>query len=410
MKNKEKLLNELAKLAVVVGANVQKKQRVVIRTSIDCAPLVHKITAQAYKVGAKSVHVVYNDPQMSALHLKYKTIEELKSMPQHIIDEYKYYLAEGACFISIVSPIPDLLDSVKVDRLNAANYANYTNLGFFSQFLSASKTQWTIVAYPNDAWAKKVFPNLHKKAAWEALLAAILQTSRVELGQSLLNWQRHNEALLNHNKILNSYNFQSLKFVNAQGTNLEVGLVKNHIWSGGGEYTTQGVYFNPNIPTEENFTMPDKFHINGKVYATLPLDYQGKLIEGFYLEFLDGKIINFHAEKNEEILRDLINTDEGSHSLGEVALVSHNSPISRLGILFYNTLFDENASCHLAIGRAYPMNILGGTKASLEELSKVANISKVHVDFMFGSHDMSCIGTTPDGQKVQILVNGNFVI
>jgi aminopeptidase len=289
--------------------------------------------------------------------------------------------------------------------------ANYKNLGFFSEYLGASKTQWTIVAYPNEAWASKVFPDLSKKEAYDKLFSAILSTSRVSLNhRSVSNWKTHNENLLNHNKILNSYDFKTLHFKNSLGTDLEIGLVDDHIWCGGGEHNSKGVYFNPNIPTEENFTMPDKNRINGVVYASLPLAYQGKLIENFYLEFKDGKIINYKALKNEAVLKDLIDTDEGSHSLGEVALVGHNSPISNLGILFYNTLFDENASCHLAIGRAYPMNIKGGITNSREWLEQRANTSKVHVDFMFGSPDMKIVGTTKDGKLVDIFIDGNFVI
>jgi aminopeptidase len=217
--------------------------------------------------------------------------------------------------------------------------------------------------------------------------------------------------MLAHNKVLNDYNFKSLHFLNSLGTDLVVSLVDNHIWAGGGEESTKGVYFNPNVPTEENFTMPYKYGVNGKVVATKPLNYQGNLIEEFWLEFKDGKVVDFDAKAQKETLSNLINFDEGSSYLGEVALISHDSPISNSNILFFNTLFDENASCHLALGRAYPMNVKGGTTMTKEELLEAgSNLSMAHSDFMFGSACMNIVGTQQDGTKVQIFKNGNFVI
>ena len=217
--------------------------------------------------------------------------------------------------------------------------------------------------------------------------------------------------MLKHNQILNDYNFDTLYFKNSVGTDISIKLVDNHIWAGGGELTPDGILFNPNIPTEENFTMPHKYGVNGKVVATKPLNYQGKLIEDFWLEFKDGKVINYGAAKNKDILENLLNFDEGSRYIGEIALISYDSPISNSGILFYNTLFDENASCHMALGRAYTINIKDGTTMSMEELKeKGYNNSMSHSDFMFGSKDLSVIGKTKDGKEVVIFKDGNFVI
>jgi aminopeptidase len=216
---------------------------------------------------------------------------------------------------------------------------------------------------------------------------------------------------LDHNKGLTDYQFEQLHFKNSLGTDVTIDLVKNHIWAGGGETSTKGITFNPNIPTEENFTMPHKFGVNGKVVATKPLNYQGNLIEDFWLEFKDGKVINYDAKKQVETLKSLLEVDKGSSYIGEVALLSFDSPINNTGILFLNTLFDENASCHLALGRAYPMNVQGGTSMTQEELTKIgSNLSMVHSDFMFGSRDMNIVGTLKDGSKITIFKDGNYVI
>jgi aminopeptidase len=261
-------------------------------------------------------------------------------------------------------------------------------------------------------WAKKVFPDMEEDKAEEALWDAIFKASRVtEDNDPVKEWNEHNARLIKHNKILNDFQFKALHFKNEIGTDLTVELVENHVWSGGQEEATTGTVFNPNIPTEENFTMPLKTGVNGKVVATKPLDYQGNLIEDFWLEFKDGKVVDYDAKEGKDNLKNLIEFDEGSSYLGEVALIGYDSPISQSNILFFNTLFDENASCHLALGRAYPMNIQGGTEMSKEELEKCGyNNSMAHVDFMFGSKDLDIVGETKDGKKVQIFKDGNFVI
>ena len=227
----------------------------------------------------------------------------------------------------------------------------------------------------------------------------------------MTNWKNHIHNLDEHNLILNKYNFKSLHFRNSLGTDLDIELVKDHIWAGGGELSGSGVFFVPNIPTEETFTMPHNQKINGTVVSTKPLNVRGKVIPSFKLTFKDGKVIDFEATEEYDTLKTLLETDEGSKSLGEVALVSYDSPISNLNILFYNTLFDENASCHLALGNAYSMNIKGGTKMTEEELKKYGyNVSNIHVDFMFGSRDMEIVGTTYDGRQIPIFRKGNFIL
>ena len=260
---------------------------------------------------------------------------------------------------------------------------------------------------------QKVFPNAKTdEEAVSLLWDAILKASRVTIDKDpVLEWKNHNKYLSNHTKLLNDYNFKYLHFKNSLGTDLTVELVKNHIWLGGAEKSSKGVIFNANIPTEEVFTMPYKYGTQGKVVATKPLNYEGKLIEDFYLVFKDGKVVEYDAKKEKVALESLLNTDEGSKYIGEIALISHDSPISNMNILFYETLFDENASCHMALGKAYPINIKNGPNMEMEELEALGyNNSINHVDFMFGSDDMEIIGEKESGEKVEIFKKGNFVI
>ena len=409
---KEILLDKLANLSVVVGANVQKGQVVVVNGSTDSKELVRKVVEEAYKAGAKNVFVTWSDAYIGKMDVEYQSIETLEDIPQYSIDRYKYFIDKGACVISILSPIPDLNSDLDPAKQQALAIASSKAFNFIYEYMMGNKGQWTIIAASNPVWAKKVFPDKDEDEAVKALWNAIFKTSRItEDNNPVQAWKEHNDRLTKHKKVLNDFQFKSLHFTNKLGTDLTVELVKNHIWSGGQEETIGGIVFNPNIPTEENFTMPLKTGVNGKVFATKPLDYQGNLIEDFWLEFKDGKVIDFDAKKGKSNLQNLINFDEGSSYLGEVALISYDSPISKSNILFYNTLFDENASCHLALGRAYPMNIKGGITMSPEELKKLGyNNSMTHVDFMFGSKDLDVVGETPSGEKVQVFKNGNFVI
>ncbi|MGE4571824.1 MAG: aminopeptidase [Candidatus Izemoplasmatales bacterium] len=409
---KEILIDKLANLSVQVGANVQKDQVVVVNASTETRDIARKVVEKAYQAGAKEVIVNWRDEYTGKMAVEYQSIESLENIPEYAISRYKYFVDNGACVISIVSPIPGLNKDLDPKKQQAQAIASSKALNFYREHMMGNRSQWTIIAASNPIWAKKVFPNLDEDQAVEALWDAIFKASRVsEDNDPVEEWLKHNSSLIKHNQILNDYQFKSLYFKNALGTDLKVDLVNNHVWSGGQEEGTNGVVFNPNIPTEENFTMPLKTGVNGKVVATKPLDYQGNLIEDFWLEFKDGKVVNYDAKEGKENLKNLIEFDEGSSYLGEVALISHNSPISQSNILFFNTLFDENASCHLALGRAYPMNIQGGTEMSKEELAKHGyNNSMAHVDFMFGSEDMDIVGESKDGKKVQIFKDGNFVI
>jgi len=406
------LVNKLAKLAVSVGANVQKNQEVVIRGTTETKELIREIAEEAYLKGAKRVHVQWSDDYVSKSSLKHATVETLEDISPWLVEQHKVFVEAGACFISVTSPIPGLNHDVEPIKAQKAGIAAQKALGFFREHLMGNRAQWTIVAAPNAVWAKQVFPKLSEEDAVEALWNAIFDASRVRLDNDpIKEWEKHNEVLLAHNKILNNYNFKHLHFKNNLGTDLIVELVKDHVWAGGGEHATNGAYFNPNIPTEETFTMPYKWGTRGKVVATKPLNYQGKLIDEFYLVFKDGKVVEHGAKKEKEALDNLLDTDEGSRYIGEIALISHDSPISNTNILFLNTLFDENASCHMALGRAYPMNVKNGVNTKIEDLEKIGyNNSMVHSDFMFGSKDMEITGVTQDGKEIKVFEKGNFVI
>ncbi len=409
---KEVLIDKLANLAVKVGANVQKDQVVFVNAPVEAQEIARKVTKYAYEAGAKKVVVNWRDDILSRYAVEYQSLETLKDIPNYHIDKFHYLVDNGGCVISIVSPIPGANKGLDSNKLQTSNVALSKSIQFYREFMMGNKSQWTIIAAANPIWAKKVFPEMPVEEAEEALWEAILKASRVEEATDpITEWQNHNKSLVDHNKILTDFQFETLHFKNSVGTDLTIKLVDNHIWAGGQEKAGNGVIFNPNIPTEENFTMPHKYGVNGKVVATTPLDYQGNLIEDFWLEFKDGKVVNYDAKKELASLKNLLEFDEGSSYLGEVALISYNSPISQANILFYNTLFDENASCHLALGRAYPMNIAGGNDMSIEELEKNGyNNSMSHSDFMFGSKDLNVTGTTKDGKVIQIFKDGNFVI
>lgn len=404
-------LRKLAELAVKVGVNAQEDQIVVVRTPVQAYDFVQMIAEEAYKVGAKKVVPIWGHDELSKLGYENQSIETLKEVPDYIKNQYQYFVDQGACFISVSSPNPGLFKDVDAQKLQASQIASSQALSFFRGHMMGNKAQWTIVATANEAWAKQVFPEMDTEKAVEALWELIFDASHIDESRDIKAvWDEHNAALAAHDKWLNQQNFKSLKFKNGLGTDLEVGLVPEHIWVGGGETATTGVYFNPNIPTEENFTMPDKLRVNGKVVASKPLSYQGKIVKDFYFVFKDGKVIDFDAKEGKDVIENLLNTDEGSRYTGEIALVEHDSPISQMNRILFSTLFDENASCHMALGRAYPMNIKGGLTSSVEALVKRGyNDSMSHVDFMFGTRDLSITGITYDGQEIEFYKNGAYV-
>lgn len=411
MKNQNKL-RKYAELAVKTGVNVQPGQTLVITTTTDCSEFARLVVEEAYKAQAGYVYVRWSDDPITKTTYEHADVNILKKVPNWIKDQYQHFMDEGACALNIYAPTPGLLASIDPTKIQEVQIEMQKALKSYREYMMGNKAQWSLVSVPTDAWAAKVFPDVSVEEAVEKLWDAILAAVRIEDDNNpVVEWKEHNQRLSSYNKKLNDFNFERLIFKNSLGTDLDVELVKNHHWAGGSEKAQNGVIFNPNLPTEENFTMPKKTGVNGTVVATKPLNYQGRLIEDFTLTFKDGEVVSYTAKKEEGALKNLLSVDEGSRFLGEVALISHHSPISLSNVLFFNTLFDENASCHLALGRAYPMNIQGGNDMSEEELVAAGvNLSMEHVDFMFGSEDMSIVGVQADGQQVVVFQQGNFVI
>lgn len=404
------VLDKYAKLAVETGVNVAKGQMLVVNAPVETQDFVRRVVKAAYQAGAGYVLVRWNDDLINKLNYSYALEEKLVDVPSYLIDQHKYFIDQGACVLSIVAPSPGLLADVDGAKVAKVQAALQKAIAFYREHMMGNRSQWSLVSVPTEIWATKVFPELETDQAVAKLWDAILSAVRVSVDNDpVALWDQHNKRLHTINEKLNQFQFKTLHFKNSLGTDLKVGLVKNHRWAGGSETSVNGVVFNPNIPTEESFTMPDKYRVEGTVVATKPLNYQGKLIDGFALTFKDGKVVSYTAKKEEATLKHLLEVDQGSCYLGEVALISHDSPISNTNILFYNTLFDENASCHLALGRAYPMNVEGGLSMSQEQLEKAGmNFSVEHADFMFGSADMSIIGYQEDGSEVVVFKDGNF--
>ena len=336
MEINESILTKYARLAVKTGANVQKGQYVVVNSSVDHAPFARLVVKQAYEAGASQVEVRYSDDAL--VKLAYENVETdiLKNVPQWSIDRYKDGIDKKCCFIHIRSTVPDLLSHISGEKLQTVTLETDKAMAPYRYYTMASHGQWTIITVPNPVWAKKVFPDLSEEDAISALWDNILKSVHVsEDNDPIAVWETHNERLKKYYEKMNKFNFKSLHFTNSLGTDLVVELVENHIWRGGRDFTLASIAFNPNMPTEEVFTMPKRTGVNGIVYATKPLNYQGKLIDDFWIRFKDGKAVEFKANQNEDALRNLINLDEGSSYLGEVALISFDTPISASNILFF---------------------------------------------------------------------------
>ena len=404
-------LNEYAKLVVKVGINIQPGQPLVVNAPIEGVEFVRLIAKNAYEAGASEVHVNWSDEVITRLKYENAPMEVFENFPKWYADGLEDYAKKGAGYISISAQDPELLKNIDPKKIAANNKSSSIALKEFRNYTMNDIVPWCVVSIPTKSWAKRVFPNLTEDEAVEKLWDAIFSATRINLDDPVKAWKDHMKNLKEKVDFLNSKNLKSLHYTASNGTDLVVELPEGHIWAGGGAVNSKGVEFAPNMPTEEVFTMPLKTGVNGVVYSTKPLNYGGKLIDEFRLTFKDGKVIDFDAKVGKETLEDLLNIDEGAKYLGEVALVPFNSPISQANIVFLNTLFDENASCHFAFGKAYPTNIKGGEKMTDEELEKHGvNNSLTHVDFMIGTEDMSIVGETKTGEKIQIFKDGNWNI
>ncbi len=411
MKINDDLLRKYARLSVSIGVNVQPDQILVIKSPVECANFTRMIVDEAYKIGAKEVVVHWNDEECAKFKYLNSPIEVFESYPDWMKESMLSYAKEGACFLSISASNPELLKDVDPKKIAAAQKSSSIATREFSERLMSNKNSWSIIALPTKGWATKVFPNLSEDEAINKLWENIFNIVRVDQENPVKAWEYHKKNLIEKINYLNGKNFKSLHYTNSLGTDLNLELVDNHLWIGGAEYTPEGIEFIANMPTEEIFSMPKKTGVNGKVFSSKPLNYGGNLINNFSLTFKDGRVVDFEAKEGYESLKSLIETDEGSHFLGEVALVPFNSPISNSNIVFFNTLYDENASCHLALGKAYNLCIKDGVNKTTEEvLALGGNDSLTHVDFMIGTSDLNITGFGFDGSKTPIFINGNWAI
>ena len=404
---KKTILRKYARLIAECGANVQKGQEVFINAGLDQPEFVKMLVEECYKLGASRVVVDFDYAPLQKIHVKYCDVETLGSLTNYQKARWEHYVEKLPCRIYLDSDDPDGLKGINQNKMLKAQQMRYPLIKGYRDEMD-NKYQWCIAAVPGADWAKKVFPGLTTHQAIEKMWEAILFTSRVT-DDPVKAWKDHNADLAARCKYLNSLGIEELHYTAGNGTDFTVGMIPEAEFKGGGDTSLQKIFFNPNIPTEECFISPMKGKAEGLVVASMPLSREGQLIENFSIRFENGKAVEWHAEKNEQLLTNMLTSDEGASFLGECALVPYDSPIRNSGILFYNTLFDENAACHLAVGAGFADTIKGFEEKTLEECRALGiNDSMIHVDFMIGTKDLNIDAKTRDGKTVPIFRNGNW--
>ena len=405
---KKSILREYAKLIVRCGVNVQKGQEVLIHAGLDQPEFVAMVVDEAYKAKAGKVTVNWSYQPLTKLHARYQSVKTLGTVLEWEKEKLQHYVDTVPCRIHLISDDPDGLKGVNTAKLAKGRQMSYPILKPYTDARNGQE-QWCGAAVPGVAWAKKLFPGMSKNQAVEKLWEAILSAARVLEGDPIENWAQHNANMAAHCKYLNDLHIEKLHLFADNGTDLTVGLIAEGQFCGGGETTKSGIFFNPNIPTEECFTSPKRGEAEGIVHSTKPLSYQGQLIDNFWMRFEGGKVVDSHAEVGDEVLTTMLNMDEGARYLGEVAIVPQSSPINQSGLLFYNTLYDENAVCHLAIGMGFMDCLTDYHNRTLEEGRALGiNDSMIHTDFMIGCDTMNIDAICADGRTVRIFENGNW--
>ncbi|MBR2900764.1 MAG: aminopeptidase [Clostridia bacterium] len=405
---KKSLMRKYARLLVKSGVNIQKGQQLNIITDVEAADFVNILAEEAYRAGAGKVQVDWSSTELTKLAYRHRTVRSLCEVPDWQVEKAKHESEILPARIRLICEDPDGLRKVNADKLQKANIAASKLLKPYRDAMD-NKHQWLVCAIPGKAWAKKMFPSDRTSVAVEKLWDAILKTVLCDENNDPIEaWNKKNDSFREKCEWLNKMNFDYLHFKSANGTDFKCELMKESVWCGGGETTLNGVYFNPNMPTEEIFTTPMKGKCEGRLVSAMPLSVRGTLIENFYIDFKDGRAVEWHAEKGEEALGKIITTDEGSRMLGELALVPKDSPIAESGLLYYNTLFDENASCHVALGMGYSNCVKGFENMTADELHELGvNDSMIHVDFMVGSKDFAVTGYK-DGVATPIFIDGKW--
>lgn len=404
---KKSRLKAYAKLIIRCGANVQKGQEVLIYAGLDQPEFVQMLVEEAYKAKAKEVNVFWEYQPLQKINARYQSVKTLGEVKTWQKEQQQHYCDVMPARIHLASSDPDGLKGMNVQKTTKARQLSYPILKpYLDQ--RVGKQQWCIAAVPGAAWAKKVFPGVRTSVAIEKLWEAILDTSRVD-EDPIAAWEKHNAQMRARCEYLNSLEIDTLHYTADNGTDFTVGMIPEAVFCGGAETSKQGVSFNPNIPTEECFISPMRGRADGIVYSTKPLSCQGQLVENFSIRFENGKAVEVKAERGQEVLQTVIDTDEGAAYLGECALVPQSSPVSQCGLLFYNTLFDENASCHLALGKGFMDTIADHHNKTLEECRALGiNDSMIHMDFMIGCDSMNIDATTRSGKVVPIFRNGDW--
>ncbi|MEW6086510.1 MAG: aminopeptidase [Chloroflexota bacterium] len=404
----DQLLSKYADVVVRIGLNLRKGQRLLLRGILDDAPLMRKVAESAYKAGAVYVEPIYTDERITRIRFEHADPESLTEVPDWMVKRYEEYYERMDAELAISSSDPELLSGIDPDLIAKNRKASAQKFEPLRKY--ENTTNWCVVSTASPAWAKKVFPNVPAKEAVEKLWAEIFASCRIDTPDPVAAWQEHVEKLKKYRDYLNSQKFSALHY-KAPGTDLTIGLPEKHLWQGAQAEFKNGITGIPNLPTEEVFTTPHKDKVDGTVASTMPLNYGGVLIEDFSLMFENGRAVKVTAKKGEETLKKLIETDENAARLGECALVPNSSPISQRKILFYNTLFDENASCHIAVGNSYRDTIVGGEDMTDEEFAAAGgNKSLVHTDFMIGSEKLDIDGIKADGSRVPVMRAGEWAV
>ena len=404
-----KTLTEYARLVIKIGVNLQKGQGLEIACPVEKSAVAEELTKAAYEFGAKIVRVRWSNENIDRLNYLNANVEDLKDIPKWFIDSKNYLVEKGFCYVAVSADDPSAFKDVPAEKIGEVAKVKAKALKKFSDSVMSNGIRWCVISVPTLAWAKQVFPNA--KDPEIELSNAIEKAMRLDKKNPLKEWENHISTLDKRAEFLNDARFEYLVFKNAKGTNLKIGLCDDHLWTSAKEKAKDGVDFVANMPTEEVFTAPHRLKADGVLYSSMPLCENGQIVDDFSITFKKGKIVDFSAKKGYETLKHLIETDDGTKRLGEVALIGKSSPIAKSGILFFNTLFDENASCHLAIGKAYPTTVKNGDKLSPKELkAKGANDSTEHFDFMIGTKDLSVIGISKDGKETVVFKDGEWNI
>ncbi|MDD4291630.1 MAG: aminopeptidase [Clostridia bacterium] len=407
----QQTLEEYAKIALEVGVNLQKNQILILTCPIEGADLAREVVKHAYEMGAKKVTIKWSDDFINRTAMENESLETLQEVPQYTIEQCKYEVDNKVAFLFITGAKPSLYAGIDTNKIKVSNMARMKALHFWGESRSTNYCRWTIISYPTVGWAKEMFPDDDDQTAVKKLWAGIEKAMRLDQPNPTEAWIKHIALLQKRSEFLNENSFDYIHLLSKNGTDLKVGLANGHIWNAAGETDQDGLPFTANMPTEEIFTAPHKHNVNGIVYSAMPLCLHGTIVDDFSLTFKDGKIVDFTAEKGYETLKNAIETDEGSHHLGEIALIGKNSAICSQHILFYNTLFDENASCHLAFGNGYPTTVKDGV--NMDEEQKDANglnSSLTHIDFMIGTSDIDIFGVKANGEKIRLFADGEWII